>query len=228
MISVKYALIIAISAFAAGAFVVSPVPQAIAAVIATDVQCTGCVGTSDLAGNAVTSVKIKDGEVKAADIAANAVGSSEIATGAVGSPEVLDSTIKSSDLASAAVLNVNLATAAVTSIKIADDSVLAVDIAPDAVGASELQGVSKLIFAECSTTSNSPTSGDAGIGFGCTVSGADTDDHVIATKNDGNQCFAVTLADVTSANTVTIVIQNVKSVSCTLGTAHFSVIVYDT
>ncbi len=88
MISVKYAIIIAVGAFAAGAIFASPVPQAIASTIANDVQCTGCVGTSDLAGNAVTAAKIKDGEVKAAEIASNAVGSSEIATDAVGASEI--------------------------------------------------------------------------------------------------------------------------------------------
>ena len=69
---------VVVAAFAAGAFSASPAPQAIAAVIATDVQCTGCVGTSDLAGNAVTAAKIKDGEVKAAEIAPDAVGGSEL------------------------------------------------------------------------------------------------------------------------------------------------------
>jgi len=78
MISTRVAIIMAIGAFATGGFVMSPVPQAIAAVIATDVQCTGCVGTTDLAGNAVTAAKIKDGEVKAAEIAANAVGAAEL------------------------------------------------------------------------------------------------------------------------------------------------------
>lgn len=78
MISVKYAVIMALGAFAAGSFFASPLPEAIAAVIATDVQCTGCVGTSDLAGNAVTAAKIKDSEVKAAEIATDAVGGSEL------------------------------------------------------------------------------------------------------------------------------------------------------
>lgn len=88
MISVKYALIMAVGAFAAGSFFTSPVPQAIASTIANDVVCTGCVGTSDLAGNAVTAAKIKDSEVKAAEIAASAVGSSEIATDAVRADEL--------------------------------------------------------------------------------------------------------------------------------------------
>ena len=88
MISTRIALIIAAAAFAAGSFLAPPVQQAIAAVIATDVQCTGCVGTSDVAGNAITAAKIKDNEVKAAEIATNAVGSSEIATDAVGAAEL--------------------------------------------------------------------------------------------------------------------------------------------
>lgn len=78
MISVKYAVIIAVGAFAAGSFFASPVQEAIAAVIATDVQCTGCVGTADLAGNAVTAAKIKDSEVKAPEIATDAVGGAEL------------------------------------------------------------------------------------------------------------------------------------------------------
>src|SRR5574338_302778 len=78
MTSVKIASILAVAAFAAGSFLASPVQQAIAAVIATDVQCTGCIGTSDVAGSTVTSAKIKDGEVKAADIATDAVGAAEI------------------------------------------------------------------------------------------------------------------------------------------------------
>ena len=52
----------AIATFAASSLSAPPVQQAIAAVIATDVQCTGYVGTSDLADNAITEAKMKDGE----------------------------------------------------------------------------------------------------------------------------------------------------------------------
>ncbi len=78
MISIRIASIFAIAAFAAGSLFAPPIQQAIAAVIATDVQCTGCVGTADVAGNAITAAKIKDGEVKAAEIATDAVGAAEI------------------------------------------------------------------------------------------------------------------------------------------------------
>lgn len=68
VISVKYASIFAIAAFAAGSFFAPPVQQAIAAVIATDVQCTGCVGTGDLAGNSVTGTKIAASTITSADV----------------------------------------------------------------------------------------------------------------------------------------------------------------
>ena len=87
MISSKMVGVI-LTAFAAGAFLSSPELRAYASTIANDVICNGCVGTSDLAGNAVTAAKIKDGEVKAPEIAANAVGASEIATDAVGAAEL--------------------------------------------------------------------------------------------------------------------------------------------
>jgi len=77
-----------VAAFVAGSFFAPPVQQAIAAVIATDVQCTGCVGNADIASsavtnskiasNAVTSAKITDGTITAADLAADSVAGSEI------------------------------------------------------------------------------------------------------------------------------------------------------
>ncbi len=77
-----------VAAFVAGSFVASPELRAYASMIANDVICSGCVGMTDLAGNAVTAAKIKDGEVKAAEISSNAVGSSEIAANAVGASEI--------------------------------------------------------------------------------------------------------------------------------------------
>src|SRR6185503_7991815 len=83
MISVNIASIVAAAAFAAGSLFAPPVQEAIAAIIATDVQCTGCVGTSDLSGNAVTSAKIAAGGVANSDIAANAVTGGKIADGTI-------------------------------------------------------------------------------------------------------------------------------------------------
>ncbi len=169
MISVKYAIIIAIGAFASGSFFASPVPQAIASTIANDVQCSGCVGTSDLAGNAVTSAKIKNGEVKA------------------------------------------------------------IDIATDAVGASELQGVTKLIFKLCSFSDPASLSPGFGTVADCAVPGATTADRVIATNSgSGDNCFAVTNAKVISADLVRVTLRNVCAASDLLGSATIAIIVFNT
>lgn len=169
MISVKYASIIAVAAFAAGAFSASPVPQAIAAVIATDVQCNGCVGTSDLAGNAVTAAKIKDGEVKAAEIAT------------------------------------------------------------DAVGAAELAGVTKLLFGECTITSNAQIIGGGVTAPACAISGVDPDDRAIAILNHstGSSICLNILAANPDAGEVFVQIKNGCTNPVTPGTVKIGIMVYD-
>ena len=191
MISLKMALVSAV-AFAGGAFFVSPVPQAIAAIIATDVQCTGCVGTPDLAGNAVTAAKIKDGEVKSADIGFAAVTNDDIA---------LDT---------------------IDSFMIKNNALLAVDLAPDSVGASELQGVSKLIFAKCIPFYNIKPGEIQG--RDCSVPGVAAGDFVVVTANSGITCLIPTLAH-SFAGGITV---NVKN-TCNLiynGGQNMSVIVF--
>ena len=164
MISLKLGAII-IGAFAAGAFVMSPVPQAIAAVIATDVQCTGCLGTADLAGNAITATKIKDNEVKAAEIAANAVG------------------------------------------------------------ASELQGVTKLEFRECSISFATPiSSGFTSSGL-CPMPGLTTSDKVIVTKEHGNPCFLAANAVPENGN-IRIYLVNACNNTGVPGVMTYAVMVY--
>lgn len=170
MISVKYAVIMAVGAFVAGSFFASPDLRAYASTIANDVICTGCVGTSDLAGNAVTAAKIKDGEVKAAEIAT------------------------------------------------------------DAVGAAELQGVTKLLFGECTLTSNVPIVSGGYIAPGCGISGVDPDDRAIAILNSSNNlnypCFNISAATPRGGE-VQVVIRNECGGTQTLGTAKIGVLVYD-
>ena len=84
--------------FCSWVFFAPPVQQAIAAVIATDVQCTACVGTSDLAGSAVTTAKIKDGEVKTEDIALSAIGSARIKDNDVKAQDIAPDAVGASEL----------------------------------------------------------------------------------------------------------------------------------
>ena len=84
-----------VAAFVAGASIfTAPVQQAIAAVIATDVQCTGCVGSSDLATSAVTNSKLNGGSVTNAKLGDSAVTTSKIAAGGVSSSDVSQSFMK--------------------------------------------------------------------------------------------------------------------------------------
>ena len=136
MINMRIAVIIAIAAFTAGSVFSPPVQEAIAAVIATDVQCTGCVGNGDIASSAVTTTKLSSNSVNGG--------------------------------------------------KITDGTISAADLAADSVGASELKGVTKLLFASCSFTlpDNTVSLG----GFPCAVTGARPGDHAIATFQSTWSC----------------------------------------
>ena len=91
------------AAFVAGSFFASPELRAYASTIANDVICTGCVGTADLAGNAVTSAKIKDGEVKSEDIALSAIGSARIKDNDVKAQDIAPSAVGTSEIADGAI-----------------------------------------------------------------------------------------------------------------------------
>jgi hypothetical protein len=91
--------------------VLAPEQLAEATAAATDVVCSGCVGTTDIASSAVTSAKIGSGQVANSDIATNAVTGSKISdtsgvasvdivNGQVTSNDIADGTIKHNDIAS--------------------------------------------------------------------------------------------------------------------------------
>src|ERR671918_1113073 len=69
VISVGYIMALAILA---------PQQLAEATAAATDLVCSGCVGTSDIADNAVTSSKIGSGQVGNTDIATDAITTTRI------------------------------------------------------------------------------------------------------------------------------------------------------
>lgn len=93
--------------------VLAPEQLAEATTAATDLVCSGCVGTTDIANNAVTSGKIGNGQVHNADIGGNAVTNSKIADGQVFSSDIADVTIGASDIADSAITSSKLAGGAV-------------------------------------------------------------------------------------------------------------------
>ncbi|MGI0016589.1 MAG: hypothetical protein ACREBU_24465, partial [Nitrososphaera sp.] len=102
---------------------------------------------------------------------------------------------------------------------------------PNAVGASELIGVSKLIFGECTIVSNTQLLPLGTHSSGCALPGAQPGDNAIVTRgvsNTGNDCFVATAALVFSSDNITIRIKNFCTTNQAPGTLTFSVIVYNT
>ncbi len=105
----------------------------------TSVKITdGQVMSVDLADDAVSSAKIQNGTVTAADLATNSVGSAEIASSAVGSDEIANNAVTSGEIADGQVDNADLAPNAVSSGKIQNGTVTAADLATNSVGSAEI------------------------------------------------------------------------------------------
>jgi hypothetical protein len=108
--------------------VLAPEQLAEATAAATDLVCSGCVGTSDIAGNAITSAKIATDAVTTADIGSGQVTSPDIAGNAITSAKIATDAVTSSKIAAGQVANSDLASSAVTTGKIADGTITSADI----------------------------------------------------------------------------------------------------
>jgi hypothetical protein len=180
----------------------------------------------------VISLKI-GGIIVAAFIAGAFVASPELrayAANTVGSSDIIDESILSQDIKNGEVKSSDLGSNAVTAAKIKDGEVKAAEIATDAVGGAELQGVTKLLFADCKSTSQEgsvlvPSLGTTTVA--CSINGVDSDDSAFAVKNSGSYCMEIVTID-TATNAVNLTLRNQCSVAATLGEgAEFSIIVYD-
>ena len=120
------------------------------------------------------SLKI-GGIISAAFVAGAFIASPELrayAANTIGSADIIDESIQSVD--------------------IKNSQVKASDIATDAVGAAEIVGVTKLLFASCSTDEavGGSATPNAALNVTCTIPGVDSSDHVIATLKGGhNFCY---------------------------------------
>jgi hypothetical protein len=65
---------------------------------ASNVVCSGCVGSSDIADNSILSVDIANGRIFSEDIRDGQVGSVDIGTGQVRTGDILDSEVYSVDI----------------------------------------------------------------------------------------------------------------------------------
>jgi hypothetical protein len=164
------------------------------------------------------------GMLVAAFVAGSFVASPELrayAANTVFSTDIVDGEVKTADLGSNSV----------TAAKIKDAEVKAAEIATDAVGAAELQGVSKLLFGQCTLSSAEAGSkvnggGDYAVIVNCTINGVDSDDTALATLNGGGGCFDVSQV-FTSSNNVQVNLRNGCTFNTSPGAASLSVVVFD-
>ena len=105
---------------------------------ATNLVCSKCVGSSDLADGAATRSKIRNFAIDASKMAGSAVVSAKIATGAVTRGKIRDFAVNGSKLAGSAVSTAKLANGAVTGSKIANGAVTAAKIVTNAVTAAKI------------------------------------------------------------------------------------------
>ena len=159
------------------------------AIIVNSAQAFAQIGTSNIANNAITSPKIRDGEVKTPDIANNAVTSSKISNGDVDTNDLADD--------------------AVTSQKIQDGSITIADLSPGIINTEteKLKGVSQLLFNSCSI--DFPSIPAQQISFAsCPVIGAKIGDKVIVTSQDEASGLVTQSASVNATDLVRISVRN--------------------
>ena len=105
----------------------------------------------------------------------------------------------------------------------------AADIATDAVGAAEIQGVTKLLFAKCDLTDGESSTNIApgnGIDISCSIAGVTSSDQATATFNEGFSCFAIAGVKLVSGS-ANVSIQNVCNSTINPGDNSFiSLIIY--
>lgn len=85
---------------------------------ASDVVCTGCVGATDLATNAVTGQKIQNSAVTGTKIQNNAVTTTKISDGTIVEADIADSAITSAKISDGTIASDDILDGTITAAKI--------------------------------------------------------------------------------------------------------------
>ena len=144
---------------------------AFSAVLTIPIQISNAaVVTSQIANDAITSPKIKDGEVKTPDLSDNAVTSAKIQNGQVMRDDLADNAVVTEKIQEGAVGTSDLGPAAVTAEKIGFDAVTNAAISPGAVTTDKIASgaVQPLITQRASPDGpDVPPGGDSTITADC-------------------------------------------------------------
>jgi hypothetical protein len=85
---------------------------------AADVNCTGCVGSTDVGTGAITGTQLADNAVNSAKIADNTIATSDLLNGAVNSLKIADNTVGTADIQDGGIGTNDVADSAITSAKV--------------------------------------------------------------------------------------------------------------
>jgi hypothetical protein len=96
------------------------------------------IGTKQIKNNAVTSPKIRNGQVRSVDLARNSVVTAKIVAGAVTGLQIRDASVGNADLSNDAVSGGKIRGGAVGNSDLANDAVTASKIRANSVGGTEL------------------------------------------------------------------------------------------
>jgi hypothetical protein len=147
------------------------------------------------------------------------------AANSVSSTDIVDGSILSIDVKNGEIRGPDLAGNSVTSGKIKDGEVKAADIAADAVDASELVGVTRLLFAECMFEDQVQRAPEDWYEASCAVPGTVAGDRVVVSRTTDFNCYDINGA-YTADGHVHIKGRNDCDDSAALGKTWFSIIVF--
>lgn len=149
------------------------------------------VDTNDIDNGAVTSPKIRDGQVMNPDIADNSITSDKIRSGAVVMDDIADNSITSDNIVDGSILPEDLSTTA----------------GLGGGGMGETGQVSQVMFNTCSIDFDAVAAQKTATAF-CPVPGAAIGDHVVVTSQDPSQDLITQSASVNGTELVRIAVWN--------------------
>ncbi len=179
-------------------------------VAVADIECSGCVGGSDIGDSTIQSSHVQDASLTGDDLANGTISAVKIVPATITSVQLAANSVHSSEIASGAVGQDEIASNSVGSVELRVNSVFANHIASSAVGASELAAASvgaaelkslRVVAVECngecadSTLSQICGSGYSVIAVDCDI--VEPDDSTAVACGGDNVCERVSFGDFT-------------------------------
>jgi hypothetical protein len=154
------------------------------------------IGTKQIKNNAITSPKIRNGQVRSVDLSRNSVNTAKILAGAVNGLQIRDAGVGNADLANDAVTGGKVRGGAIGNSDLANDAVTSSKVRASSIGNSELA-------TDAVTTTKIKDGSVAGADItDATITASKIKDGEVVEGNGRMQSTALTLADGTGQTTL--------------------------